>query len=101
MRSRATLSAIFPDSISMVERPGASVIVTADRSRMLTTALPPSRRRANDCSPVTTRSCRKTSSLNLRETGWATIGRTAVTLPSRVVTVPAFVACANAGAGSR
>ena len=66
IRSRATLRAIFPDSTSMVERPGTSVIVTAERSRMLTTALPPSRRRANDCSPVTTRSWRKTSSLNFR-----------------------------------
>ena len=101
MRSRATLSAIFPDSMSMVERPGTSVIVTAERSRMLTTALPPSRRRANDCSPVTTRSCRNTSSLNFRTTGCAATARAAVTLPSSVVTTPAFVACANAVAGSR
>src|SRR5262245_24036854 len=101
MRSRATLRAILPDSMSTVERPGTSVMVTTERSRILMTALPPSRSRANDWSPVTTRSWRNTSSRNLRGTGCGTTARTAVTLPSSIVTTPAFVVCANAGAGNR
>src|SRR6185503_21203330 len=56
---------------------------------------------ANDWSPVATRSCRNTSSRNLRRTGCGITARTAVTFPSSVVTTPAFVVCANAGAGNR
>ena len=92
--SLATATAILPESRSTVERPGTSVIVRAERSRTVTTALPPSRSRARERSPVTTRSLTKTSSLNFSATGCAAVVRAAVTLPSRVVTTPAFVACA-------
>ena len=87
--SRATATAILPESRSIVERPGISVMVNAERSRTVTTALPPSRSRTIERSAVTIRSLRKTSSLNFRATGWGRATRAAVTRPSSVVTTPA------------
>src|SRR5262245_47336804 len=98
--SLATATATLPESRSTVERPGTSVIVSAERSRTVTTALPPRRSRARERSPVTTRSLTKTSSLNFSATGCAAVVRAAVTLPSRVVTTPAFVVWAKTGPGS-
>src|SRR5438128_2537439 len=95
----AAATAILPESRSMVERPGSSVMVRAERSRTVTTARPPRRRRARERSPVTTRSLTKTSSLNLRATGCGVAVRAAVTWPSRVVTTPALSAWAVAMAG--
>jgi hypothetical protein len=65
--SRATASAILPTARSMLALPGISVTVNADRSRTVTTALPPRSIRAIERSPVVT-----------------------VTLPSSVVTTPAL-----------
>jgi hypothetical protein len=96
---RAAASPILPVSSSITERPGTSVIVSTDRSRIVTSALPPSRKRAIDCSPVVMRSRRNTSSLNLSATGSGLADRTAVTVPSRVVTTPARVGWPNASDG--
>ncbi len=94
--SRATASANLPESSSIVDRPGTSVIVRIERSRTVTTALPPSSIRASDLSPVVTVSCRNTSSLNFSGTGLGCATRRAVTLPSSVVTTPARDAWARA-----
>ncbi len=74
----------------MNDRPGASLIVTADRSRTVTIDLPPSSTRASECSPVVIVSWKKTSSLNFSATGRGDAARRAVTLPSSVVTMPTF-----------
>src|SRR6185503_8099824 len=88
--SRATASANLPDSRSIVDFPGTSVIVRTERSRTVTTALPPRSMRASDWSPVVTVSWRKTSSLNFSGMGVVSATRRAVTFPSRVVTIPAL-----------
>src|SRR2546422_2705080 len=87
--SRATASAILPASRSIVDLPGTSVIVSDERSRTVTTALPPSSIRAIALSPVVTLSFTKTSSLNLSGCGCGSATRVTVTLPSSVVTTPA------------
>jgi len=56
IRSRATLSATFPVAMSMIAVSGVSVMVKSERSRTVTTALPPSSMRARDWSPVVMRS---------------------------------------------
>src|SRR5205814_191578 len=57
---------------------------------------------ASDLSPVLTTSLNRTSSLNLSGTASGRATRRAVTLPSSVVTTPAFGgACANAADGAR
>ena len=89
MRSFATASAILPLEISMVATFGVSVIVNSERSRTVTTALPPSSMRARDCSPVAMRSRRYTSSLSLRGAAWDSVVRETVAWPSTLVTVPA------------
>ena len=97
IRSRATASANFPDSMSMVDRPGTSVMVTTERSRTVTTALPPRSMRASDSEPVVILSCTRTSSLNFSGTGCCGADAcVAVTFPSSVVTTPALGACAQA-----
>jgi len=97
--SRAAARANLPEASSSVERPGTSVTVSTERSRTVTTALPPRSMRARDLSPVVMVSRRNTSSLNFRETGAGRATRRAVTLPSRVVTTPAFSSWAIAMEG--
>ena len=99
IRSWATATPTFPDWRSMNDRPGASLIVTADRSRIVTIDLPPSSTRASDRSPVLIVSWKKTSSLNLSEIGRGSAARRAVTLPSSVVTMPTFAGWPAASAG--
>ena len=65
MRLLSTASAILPPVIPMVEVRAVSVILSCERSRTVTTALPPSRMRASDSSPIVIRSWTYTSSLNL------------------------------------
>ena len=89
MRSFATASAIFPDSTSTVETRGESVMVTTERSRTVITALPPSRMRASDCSPVTMRSCSMTGSRNFSARGAPALARVTVAVPDSAVTTPA------------
>src|SRR3989475_263052 len=97
--SRSTATATFPESRSIVDRPGSSVMVSVERSRTVTSALPPSRSRTTERSSVTIRSFRKTSSLNFRATGWRRAARAAVTRPWSVVTTPALVPWAWTSAG--
>ena len=89
MRSRATATATRPLPTATVATPGTSVIVTAENSRMVTTALPPSRMRAKDSLPVAMRSRTKMASRNFRGVNSGDEARTTVTLPSSVVTTPA------------
>src|SRR2546428_6250291 len=84
----------------MVALPGTSVIVSVERSRTVTTALPPSSMRAIALSPVVTLSLTKTSSLNFSGCG-ASVPRVTVTLPSSVVTTAALAAWATATEGQR
>ena len=69
MRSLATATAILPLPTSMVAVVGVSLIVRTERSRTVTTALPPSRMRTMESSPVVIRSWTNTSSLNLSGRG--------------------------------
>jgi hypothetical protein len=85
----------------IVDLRGISVIVSDDRSRTVTTALPPRSIRAIARSPVTTRSFTNTSSLNFSGRGWGAPTPVTVTLPSSVVTTPAFDAWAKAPDGAR
>ena len=58
IRSLMTLTAARPDITATVDTPGISVIFTIERSRTVSSALPPRRMRAIDASPVTTSSRR-------------------------------------------
>ena len=91
MRSLATAIAARPTPMLTVETPGTSVIVSDERSRTVTIALPPSRMRATESSPVLRRSCTKTSSLNFSGTGCDSDTRATVAVPCSVVTTPALV----------
>src|SRR3989442_945514 len=97
--SLAMASAILPASRSIVDLPGTSVIVSDERSRTVTTALPPSSIRAIALSPVVTLSFTNTSSLNLSGCGCGSATRVTVTLPSSVVTTPARGACPKTRGG--
>ena len=91
IRSLTTAIAARPSPTFTVETPGDSEIVSDERSRTVTMALPPSRMRATESSPVTTRSCTNTSSLNFRGWGWESDARVTVAVPCSVVTTPALV----------
>ena len=69
IRSLATATATLPLPTSMVAVVGVSLIVRTERSRTVTTALPPSRMRTMESSPVVMRSWTNTSSLNLSGRG--------------------------------
>ena len=64
-------------------------MVTTERSRTVITALPPSRMRASDCSPVTMRSCSMTGSRNFSARGAPALARVTVAVPDSAVTTPA------------
>jgi hypothetical protein len=81
MRSLATESAIVPDARSTLDIRGDSVIVTTDRSRTVTSALPPRRMRTSDSSPVAIRSLRNTGSRKLSDRGAARLARVTVAVP--------------------
>src|SRR2546422_8093588 len=68
IRDLTTATEMRPETRSIVDTPGTSVIVITERSHAVTIALPPSSIRANPLSPVVTRSFRRTSSLNFRGT---------------------------------
>src|SRR5688572_4711676 len=72
---------------SMVDSPGTSVMVSVERSRAVTTTLPPMRIRVIALSPVVTRSRRRMSSLNLSGAPGSE-ARVTVTGPITVVTTP-------------
>ena len=99
MRSLTTARATRPIETLSVEAPGASVRVRTERSRTVTIALPPSRMRATEASPVVMRSCTNTASLNLSGSDSFVVARTTVAVPCSVVTTPAFVSWAGAGGG--
>src|SRR6266704_330154 len=75
IRDLTTATEMRPETRSIVDTPGTSVIVITERSRAVTIALPPSSIRANPLSPVVTRSFRRTSSLNFRGAGDVADGR--------------------------
>ncbi len=97
IRDLTTATEMRPETRSIVDTPGTSVIVITERSRAVTIALPPSSIRANPLSPVVTRSFRRTSSLNFRGTG-DVVACVMVTGPSTVVAMPTR-SCADATAG--
>ena len=99
--SFATATEIRPLARFTVEVPGISVMFRTECSRTVTTALPPSRRRVTDCSPVATRSWRNTGSLNRSGAGASSDARVTVTVPWRATTVPAGVPCADAEGGKQ
>src|SRR5882724_6070608 len=87
IRDLSTATEMRPETRSIVDTPGTSVIVITERSRALTIALPPSSIRANPLSPVVTRSFRRTSSLNFRGAG-DVASCVMVTGPTTVVATP-------------
>src|SRR2546428_23694 len=96
IRDLSTATEMRPETRSIVDTPGTSVIVITERSRAVTIALPPSSIRANPLSPVVTRSFRRTSSLNFRGAG-DVASCVMVTGPTTVVATPTR-ACADATA---
>src|SRR5437870_10038239 len=97
IRDLSTATEMRPETRSIVDTPGTSVIVITERSRAVTIALPPSSIRANPLSPVVTRSFRRTSSLNFRGAG-DVASCVMVTGPTTVVATPTR-SCADATAG--
>ncbi len=97
MRVLSTATAMRPLGRSIVESPGTSVMVSVDRSRAVTTTLPPRRIRVMALSPVVTRSRNRMSSLNLSAAGGMD-ARATVTGPMTVVATPTF-SCDHPGAG--
>jgi hypothetical protein len=90
MRLFATPRASFPLVRSTAARPGSSVSVKTESSRIVTSALPPRRARTMEFSLVSIRSRTNRSSLNLSGIGWGTTGRATVACPCTVVTTPAL-----------
>src|SRR2546427_432411 len=97
IRDLSTATEMRPETRSIVDTPGTSVIVITERSRAVTIALPPSSTRANPLSPVVTRSFRRTSSLNFRGAG-DVASCVMVTGPTTVVATPTR-SCEDATAG--
>src|SRR3989449_5365981 len=97
IRDLSTATEMRPETRSIVDTPGTSVIVITERSRAVTIALPPSSIRANPLSPVVTRSFSRTSSLNFRGAG-DVASCVMVTGPTTVVATPTR-SCADATAG--
>ena len=96
-RDLSTATEMRPETRSIVDTPGTSVMVMIERSRAVTMALPASSMRANPLSPVVTRSFRRTSSLNFRGAGEAATC-VMVTGPTTVVATPTR-SCEYAPAG--
>ena len=96
IRSFTTARAILPPVTSRVAVCADSLMVNAERSRTVTTALPPSRMRASALSPVTMRSATNTSSRCLSGIPCGTDTRVSVAEPCNVVTMPTRASCASA-----
>ena len=94
-----TATADRPAARKTVDIAGTSVIVRIDRSRAVTVALPPSRTRTADLSPVTIRSRRKTASLNLSSAGAGCAARVTVAAPNSMATTPTRGSSDHAGNG--
>src|SRR5262249_18523807 len=88
IRSFTTARAILPPDTSMVAVCGDSLMVNAERSRTVTTALPPSKMRTSAFSPVTMRSATNTSSRGLSCTPCGVATRVSVAEPCNVATTP-------------
>src|SRR5262245_5669533 len=88
IRAFETATEMRPSPSCTVATPGTSVMVSTDRSRAVTVALPPSSTRTNDRSPVVMRSRRNTASLNCRGCAPGSLRRATVAVPSMLVTTP-------------
>src|SRR5437773_2134471 len=99
MAALLTATAVRPAARVTVDVAGTSVIVRLDRSRAVTVALPPSRTRTADLSPVTIRSRRKTPSLNLSSAGARSAARATVAVPISMATTPTGGSSDDAGNG--
>src|SRR5882724_4921781 len=99
MAALLTATAVRPAARATVDVAGTSVTVRIDRSRAVTVAFPPSRTRTADLSPVTIRSRRKTSSLNLSSAGARSGARVTVAVPKSMATTPTGDSSDDAGNG--
>ena len=100
IRALMTATAARPAVNETVDVPGTSVIVRIDLSRAVTVALPPSRTRTADFSPVVIRSRRRTPSLNLSGAGAGNAPRVTVAIPSSIAITPTCCSEARVAGGN-